>query len=111
MSLDLSRPPGLFSLSHVSIPFAPDDPIYGGRANDEAGGVITLGSVVIRGERNLLQIPDDYFLRLLCKPFYSYLSQPLTAFFNRKSMPITRTRNGSDIGRTVLALSQFLRLL
>jgi esterase/lipase len=81
VSLDLSWPPGLFSLSHVSVPFAPDDPVYGDLANDSDDETITLGSVVIRGERNLLQIPDDYFLRLRYNPFFPYLSQRLTAFF------------------------------
>ena len=80
MSLDLSWPQGLFSLSHVSIPFPPDDPIYGGRADDGDDNAIVLGSVAIRGERNLLQIPDDFFLRLRYNPFFPYLSQRLTAF-------------------------------
>ncbi len=79
--LDLSWPRGLFSLSHVSLPFPPDDPVYGGRANDGDDNAIVLGSVVIRGERNLLQIPDDFFLRLRYNPFFPYLSQRLTEFF------------------------------
>jgi alpha-beta hydrolase superfamily lysophospholipase len=71
----LSWPQGLFSLSHVAIPFPPDDPVYGGifdLADDEER--ITLGSVSIRGERNLLQIPDNYFLRLRYNPFFDYLA-------------------------------------
>jgi len=71
----LSWPPGLFSLSHVAIPFPPDDPVYGGifdLADDEDR--ITLGSVSIHGERNLLQIPDNYFLRLRYNPFFDYLA-------------------------------------
>jgi len=78
--LNLSWPQGLFSLSHVSIPFAPDDPVYGGLAIGGDGDPIVLGSVVIRGERNLLQIPDDFFLRLRYNPFFPYLSQRLSAF-------------------------------
>ena len=80
VSLDLSWPQGLFSLSHVSIPFPPDDPVYGGRANDGDDNAIVLGSVAIRGERNLLQIPDDFFLRLRYNPFFPYLSQRLMSF-------------------------------
>ena len=78
--LDLSWPQGLFSLSHVSIPFPPDDPVYGGQADDGDDKAIVLGSVVIRGERNLLQIPDDFFLRLRYNPFFPYLSQRLMSF-------------------------------
>ena len=80
VTLDLSWPPGLFSLSHVSLPFAPDDPVYGSRANNPEDDSITLGSVVIRGERNLLQIPDSFFLRLRYNPFFPYLSQRLATF-------------------------------
>jgi esterase/lipase len=71
----LSWPPGLFSLSHIAIPFPADDPVYGGvfdHPDDEDR--ITLGSVSIRGERNLLQIPDNYFLRLRYNPFFDYLA-------------------------------------
>ena len=81
LSLDMSWPQGLFSLSHLSIPFAPDDPVYGNQSNDPGDETISLGSVVIRGERNLLQIPDSFFLRLRYNPFFPYLSQRMTAFF------------------------------
>jgi alpha-beta hydrolase superfamily lysophospholipase len=87
VSLDLSWPQGLFSLSHVSIPFPPDDPVYGGRADVGHDKAIVLGSVVIRGERNLLQIPDDFFLRLRYNPFFPYLSQRLTAFLQAETSP------------------------
>ena len=79
--LELAWPGGLFSLSHVAVPFAPDDPVYG---NDpEAGeGHITLGSIFIRGERNLLQIPDSYFLRLRYNPFFGYLTTRVQGFID-----------------------------
>jgi alpha-beta hydrolase superfamily lysophospholipase len=80
-NIELTWPGGLFSLSHVAIPFPPDDPVYGGEpqaGTGEAG--ITLGSITIRGERNLLQIPDNYFLRLRYNPFFAYLSDRVLAF-------------------------------
>ena len=80
---DLSWPPGVFSLSHVAIPFPPDDPVYGGifeHSDDE--NRITLGSVSIHGERNLLQIPDNYFLRLRYNPFFDYLASRLLDFLD-----------------------------
>ena len=79
--IELAWPDGLFSLSHVAIPFPPDDPVYGGvpqAGPGEAG--ITLGSITIRGERNLLQIPDNYFLRLRYNPFFAYLSESVLEF-------------------------------
>ena len=71
----------MFSLSHVAIPFPPDDPVYGGvpkAGTGEAG--IALGSIFIRGERNLLLIPDNYFRRLRYNPFFAYLSSRVLAF-------------------------------
>ena len=77
--IELAWPGGLFSLSHVAVPFSPDDPVYGD--DPEAGeGHITLGSIFIRGERNLLQIPDNYFLRLRYNPFFSYLGERVLEF-------------------------------
>lgn len=81
--INLAWPARLFSLSHVAIPFPPDDPVYGSEpqaGSDEAR--ITLGSIYIRGERNLLQIPDNYFLRLRYNPFFAYLSARVSSFLH-----------------------------
>ena len=82
--MELAWPGGLFSLSHIAVPFPPDDPVYGRwpqAGSGEAG--ITLGSITIRGERNLLQIPDNYFLRLRYNPFFDYLSARVLAFLGQ----------------------------
>ncbi len=79
--IELAWPGGLFSLSHVAIPFPPDDPVYGGVPQAGTGeAAISLGSIIIRGERNLLLIPDNYFLRLRYNPFFAYLSNRVLAF-------------------------------
>jgi alpha-beta hydrolase superfamily lysophospholipase len=83
--LDLAWPAGLFSLSHVSVPFPPGDSLYGDQASGPDDDTITLGSVVIRGERSLLQIPDSFFLRLRYNPFYPYMSQRLSVFVQAAS--------------------------
>ena len=70
----VSWPPGVISLSHVALPIAPDDSLYGQRTpdNDE---FIFLGQMAIQGERGLLQIPSDWMLRLRYNPFYDYLEK------------------------------------
>ena len=70
--LDLAWPPGVISLSHVALPIAPNDPLYGQRSpgNNE---FIFLGQMAIQGERGLLEIPADWMLRLRYNPFYDYL--------------------------------------
>jgi alpha-beta hydrolase superfamily lysophospholipase len=70
--LELSWPTGVISLSHVALPFAPDDPLYGQRppGNEE---FLFLGQMAIQGERGLLTIPSDWMFRLRYNPFYDYL--------------------------------------
>jgi alpha-beta hydrolase superfamily lysophospholipase len=68
----VSWPPGVVSLSHVALPIAPDDPLYGQRAPDNEN-FIFLGQMAMQGERGLLKIPTDWMLRLRYNPFYDYL--------------------------------------
>jgi hypothetical protein len=72
--LDLDWPRGVISLSHVALPFPPDDPLYGQRpaSNNDA---LFLGEMAIQGERGLLKIPADWLLRLRYNPFYDYLER------------------------------------
>jgi hypothetical protein len=72
--LELAWPRGVISLSHVALPFPPDDPLYGQRpaGNNEA---LFLGEMALQGERGLLKIPEDWLLRLRYNPFYDYLEQ------------------------------------
>jgi len=69
--LGASWPPGMISLSHVALPFPPDDPLYGrGPAPNEE--IVFLGHLDVRGERNLLRFPADWLMRLRHNPFYDY---------------------------------------
>jgi len=77
--LELSWPRGIYSLSHVALPFAPDDPIYGATAPHDHN-TIYLGRVELRGERGVLQVPAAQFARLRYNPFFSHLAQRVTAF-------------------------------
>ena len=64
-------PTGVISLSHVALPFPPDDPLYGrGPAPNEE--IVFLGHLDVRGERNLLRFPADWLMRLRHNPFYDY---------------------------------------
>ena len=72
--LDQAWPPGVISLSHVALPFSPDDTLYGQRAPDN-DDFLFLGQMAIQGERGLLQIPTDWLLRLRYNPFYDFLEQ------------------------------------
>jgi len=75
----LAWPKGVYSLAHVALPFAPDDPVYGGEEAGPSPGV-RLGNLALRGERKVLQIPASDMLRLRYNPFYSYQDQRILAF-------------------------------
>jgi alpha-beta hydrolase superfamily lysophospholipase len=64
-------PEDTISLSHVDLPFPPDDPLYG-RYPPETPGQIFLGQLAIRGERGVLKVPAQWLLRLRHNPFYEY---------------------------------------
>jgi alpha-beta hydrolase superfamily lysophospholipase len=70
--LNLEWPRGIFSLSHLSLPIPPDEPLYGRRPPDNED-VLFLGEMALQGERGLLVFPDDWLLRLRYNPFYVYL--------------------------------------
>ncbi len=70
--LAMSWPASVLSLSHVALPFPPDDPLYGQRPPDDAQ-TIFLGQMAIQGERGLFALSPDWLLRLRHNPFYAYL--------------------------------------
>ena len=78
----VSWPPGVVSLSHVALPIAPDDPLYGQRAPDNLD-FIFLGQMAIQGERGLLQIPTDWMIRLRYNPFYDYLENRMLEWVDK----------------------------
>ncbi len=71
-ALGLEWPGDVYSLSHVALPFPPDDPLYGAHPVGSGPG-IHLGDIALRGERGALLISDSAMLRLRWNPFYSYL--------------------------------------
>jgi hypothetical protein len=74
-------PTGVISLSHVALPFPPDDPLYG---RFEPGNLqaIYLGQMAIKGERGLLKISSDWLLRLRYNPFYGYMERRVVRWIN-----------------------------
>jgi alpha-beta hydrolase superfamily lysophospholipase len=75
--LDLSWPQGVYSLSHVAIPFPPEDSLYGDGSGPPPPGGLPLGRLQPRGEKRLLTVPVDQFMRLRYNPFFAYVEQRL----------------------------------
>ena len=73
-ALGLMWPQGVYSLSHVAIPFPPDDPVYGaGRLVGSDYQGLPLGALSPRGETRLLIAPVGQLMRLRHNPFFSYI--------------------------------------
>lgn len=71
--LELAWPANVFSLSHVALPFPPDDPLYGRRQAESPTSLPQLGELSARGERGVFGVPMDQLARLRFNPFYAYL--------------------------------------
>lgn len=71
--LDFAWPQGVFSLSHIALPFPPDDPLYGRHPPEKTDTIFLGGSMAVQGERGLLRFSSDWLLRLRNNPFYDYL--------------------------------------
>jgi hypothetical protein len=97
--LGLAWPPRVFSLSHVALPFPPDDPVYG--LTPPPGREATLGSVEARGERGVLVVPQELLMRLRSNPFFPYLAARLTEFVEADLQgPGTTRAGGAPQGAT-----------
>ncbi len=80
--LGLAWPSDLFSLSHVAIPFPPDDPVYGGALTAGGAGAIRLGALSPRGERSVLTVPLDTLMRASYNPFFAYMADRVLAWID-----------------------------
>ncbi len=78
--LNLTWPQNVYSLSHVAIPFAPTDPMYGSDATTAYVENMRLGTLQPRGERQVLLVPVEQLTRLRYNPFFSYLEQRVIEF-------------------------------
>lgn len=70
--LDLAFPPGIFSLSHVALPFPISDSLYGLKPDEREDFGIHLGAIAPRGERGVLIVNLDTLLRVSSNPFFPY---------------------------------------
>lgn len=84
--LELAYPPGVFSLSHVALPFPIDDGLYGTQPSPREDFGVHLGTLAARGERGVLVVPMDELMRLTANPFYPYLIQRIEAQIDKATV-------------------------
>ena len=71
--LGLSYPLGVFSLSHVALPFPLSDSLYGMLPDPLEKYGVSLGAVAPRGERGTLIVSLDSLIRMSSTPFFPYM--------------------------------------
>ena len=78
--LGLRWPEGIYSLSHIALPFSPDDPLYGSARAPRPAHGMNLGTLEPRGETGMLHIPVNALMRLRYNPFFPYIEERLVEF-------------------------------
>ena len=73
--LGLQWPEGVYSLSHIALPFSPDDPLYGNNRAPQPAHGMNLGALEPRGETGMLHIPVQALMRLRYNPFFPYVEE------------------------------------
>ena len=73
--LSINYPDNIFSLSHIALPFPPNDPVYGTEPDMSENFGVRLGTAAPRGERGALILNLDAVLRISSNPFYPYVRQ------------------------------------
>jgi alpha-beta hydrolase superfamily lysophospholipase len=71
--LGIAYPDGLYSLSHVALPFPMNDSLYGLTPDPTEDFGLHLGSLAPRGERDVLIASLDSLLRASSNPFFPYM--------------------------------------
>lgn len=77
--IGITWPQEVYSLSHVALPFAADDPLYGTIESSQNPG-LQIGRLLPRGERGVLRIPASDLLRMRWNPFHPYVERRLREF-------------------------------
>jgi alpha-beta hydrolase superfamily lysophospholipase len=72
-ALGVYYPAGLYSLSHVALPFPMTDSLYGLTPDPNEDFGLNLGALAPRGERNVLIASLDSLLRASSNPFFPYM--------------------------------------
>jgi len=120
--LGLAYPDGLYSLSHVALPFPMTDSLYGLTPDASEDFGLHLGSLAPRGERNVLIASLDSLLRASSNPFFPYMIERIgegiahpAAPARTAATPPTHAAAADDdagdwtIRGTLSAISRFLR--
>ncbi len=95
-ALGVSYPPGLYSLSHVALPFPMTDSLYGLTPDPAEDFGLHLGTLSPRGERNVLIASLDALLRASSNPFFPYLVDRIEEGIVKPAHPTKATKADAE---------------
>jgi hypothetical protein len=87
--LGLAYPAGVYSLSHVALPFPTSDSLYGLAPDPAESFGINLGALAPRGERHVLIASLDALLRVASNPFFPYMIERIGETIEQRTARVT----------------------
>lgn len=88
--LSIDYPDNIFSLSHIALPFPPNDPVYGTDPDTSENFGVHLGTQAPRGERGALVLNLDSVLRISSNPFYPYVHERIEGVIPAPAQPLAQ---------------------
>ncbi|WP_395291390.1 alpha/beta hydrolase [Enterobacter roggenkampii] len=74
-----SWPQDVYSLSHVAVPFPPDEDLYGREPRVKNRYGISLGTIALWGETSVLSVGKEALMRVTSNPFYDYMQERINS--------------------------------
>ncbi|MEL4867815.1 alpha/beta hydrolase [Pantoea agglomerans] len=84
LPLAQSWPQDVYSLSHVAVPFPPDDDLYGREPGVKNRYGISLGTIALWGETSVLSVGKEALMRVTSNPFYDYMLERIDRRFGEQ---------------------------
>ena len=72
-------PQDVYSLSHVAVPFPPDDDLYGREPRVKNRYGISLGTIALWGETSVLSVGKEALMRVTSNPSYGYMEERINS--------------------------------
>ncbi len=98
--LGVNYPKGVFSLSHVALPFPLTDALYGLTPDNTEDFGVNLGALALRGERGALIVSLDSLSRMSSNPFFSYLAERIETHLPANKTPAGTAGPPANRGET-----------
>ncbi len=99
-------PAGVYSLSHVALPFPVDDGLYGLDPDPADIPGVHLGSLPARGERGVLVVSAADLTRITSNPFFGEILRRLDALIGAEPLDSRQSPGGSSSSAITSASSR-----